>query len=199
MDPYLVLVLVLLLYILLVGGLSLLRREGLSARYAGELLLIGALLLGAARLVRVPSPVVFFVALYLVSMRVRLLVDAGNRLAMGGRAAMAERMYGLALRLATNPLDRLIVGANRGAALLHRGQVPEAIASLEKVLSSSPALGLKLEAACRCNLGLAYLRQGQVGRGRAALWEAMDLLPGSVYARRAQMALQQLEGPASEQ
>ena len=131
-------------------------------------------------------------------MRVRLLVDVGNRLAVSGRSEAAGRLYGLALRLASNSLDRLIVGANQGAALLHGGRVVEAIAVLERVVSSPSSLGIKLEAACRCNLGLAYLRQGQVGRGRAQLREAMDLLPGSIYALRAHLALQQFEGPAAE-
>ena len=198
MDPYLVLVFVLLLFVLVVGGLRLVRREPLSSRHAGEILAIGAVLLGLARLLGISSPVLFFVVLYLVSMRVRLLVDVGNKLAMSRRSEAASRLYGLALRLAVNPLERLIVGVNQGAALLHEGRVAEAIAVLEGVVSSPSSLGIKLEAACRCNLGLAYLRQGQVGRGRAQLQETIDLLPGSIYARRAYLALQQLEGPAPE-
>jgi len=197
MDPYLVLVLVLLLFVLLVGGLSLLRREPLSYRYAGEILLLGAVLLAVLRALQLPSPVLFSVALYLVTMRSRLLVDLANSLARRGRLDVALRLYSVALRLAIDPTDRLIVWANRGAALLQGGELAEAIAVLQKVLAVPSALGIRLEAACRCNLGLAYLRRGQVGLGRAQLLEAIDTLPGSVYANRARLALQQLEAAPS--
>jgi tetratricopeptide (TPR) repeat protein len=196
MDPYLVLVFVLLLFVLLFAGMSLLRREPPSWRWAAEVLVSGAVILLAARAAQAPpSPLLFVVALYLLAMRVRILIDAGNLLASRGRLAAASRLYALALWLATSPTDRSAVWANQGAALLLAGQVPAATAILEKVLSSPLELGIKLEAACRCNLGLAYLREGRVGQGRAQLHEAADLLPGSVFSRRARFALQQLEGP----
>lgn len=194
MNPYLVLVLVMLLFILLWGSLSLLRREPLSARLAIEALLFGGVILGVGGLLQSPpAPVLFFVALYVFTMRVRLLVDIGNALARRGRLAAASHVYMLALRIATVPADRLIVLANEGAALLLGGQVPEAIAVLQEVLAPGASPGIKLEAACRCNLGLAYLRQGQLGLGRGQLREAIDLLPGSIYAQRARHALERLE------
>ncbi|MDI7277122.1 MAG: hypothetical protein QME94_14195 [Anaerolineae bacterium] len=194
MDPYLVLAFVLLVFVLLQGALNLLRREPLSGRQVGESLLVGAVILAVAWLAQAPPPaVLFFVVLYLVAMRARIVVDIANALAQRGRAEAASRLYDVALRLATVPLDRLIVLANKGAALLYLGRVEEAVRVFEGVLAVPAALGVKLEAACRCNLGLAYLRQGRTGLGRGQLHETVDLFPGSVYARRAQLALQRLE------
>ena len=193
MNPYLVLLFVLLLFVLLFGVASMLRREPISGRWAIEVLLSGGVILAAARIAQAPPPpVLFFMALYLLTMRARLLIDAGNTLASKGRLAFASRLYALALRVATSPVESLMVLANQGIALLQAGHLSTGIAALESVLSSRTPLGARLEAACRCNLGLAYLREGQVGRGRALLHETVDLAPGSVFASRALLALQRL-------
>lgn len=194
MDPYLTLILVLLVFVLLQGGLSLLRREPLSGRQVTEALLAGVVILAIARLAGAPPPaVLFFIALYLLTMRARILVDIANSLARQGRVKVAGRLYDLALKLATVPVERLTVRANQGALLLQQGQVDQAVGVFEDVLKVPAALGVRLEAACRCNLGLAYLRQGRVGLGRAQLHETVDLLPGSLYAQRARLALRRLE------
>jgi tetratricopeptide (TPR) repeat protein len=194
MGPYWVLVFVLLVFVLLFAGMSLLRRERVSWHWVAETLLSGTIILLAGHVAQAPPPPLLFVlALYVLAMRVRLLVDAGNVFAARGRLAVASRLYALAHGLATNPLDRLIVRANQGAALLHAGQLAAATAALETALSSPAALGIKLEAACRNNLGRAYLRQGQAGQGRAQLHEVLDLFPGSLFARCAQRALQRAE------
>jgi tetratricopeptide (TPR) repeat protein len=198
-DPYLVLLFVLLLFVLLFGAASLLRREPLSGRWAVEVLLSGGVILVAARIAQAPPlPILFFVALYLLTMRARLLIDAGNLLASRGRLAFASRLYALALRLATSPPERLMVLANQSIALLQTGHMATGIAALEGVLSSPACLGAKLEAACRCNLGVAYIRQGQVGRGRALLHETVELAPTSAYASRALSALQRLGASADD-
>jgi hypothetical protein len=198
-HPYLVLLFVLLLFVLLFGLGSLLRREPLSGRWAVEVLLSGGVILLVARIAQAPPPpVLFFMALYLLTMRARLLIDAGNLLASRGRLSFASRLYALALRLATSPLERLMVLANQSIALLQTGHMATGIAALEGILSSPAPLGAKLEAACRCNLGLAYVRQGQVGRGRALLHETVELAPASVYSSRALSALRRLEGSANE-
>ncbi|MCL6429667.1 MAG: hypothetical protein K6V36_02260 [Anaerolineae bacterium] len=200
MDPYLTLVLVLLVFALMQGGLSLMRREPLSGRQVAETLLAGVMIIAIAGLAGAPPPaVLFFMALYLVTMRARILVDIANALARRGRVGVASRLYDLALRLATVPVERLTVRANQGAVLLQQGQVDRAVGIFEDILKVPAALGVRLEAACRCNLGLAYLRQGRVGQGRAQLHETVDLLPGSLYAQRARLALRRLEGEGSRE
>jgi tetratricopeptide (TPR) repeat protein len=196
MDPYLLLVVELLLYVLVVGGLSLMRREAGAYRLAGEALAWGVVLLGLAWVLRMPWPLLYLVALYLVTMRSRLLVELANALAAQRRPAALGR-DDLALRLAGNPVDRALVRVNQGAALLHSGQVAAA-AELLRELLGRPGLGLRLEAACRCNLGLAWLRQGQTERARAELARAIDLMPGSPYAQAARFALRRLDAPATD-
>ncbi|HOG48247.1 MAG TPA: tetratricopeptide repeat protein [Anaerolineae bacterium] len=196
MDPYLVLALVLLLFAAAAAGPSLLGRERLAWSCAGEILLWGILLLAAAWAVRLPSPFVYLVALYLVTMRARLLVDAANLIA-ARRHPLAFALYTLALHVALNPLDRASVQINRGAALLHSGRAAEAVAELERVLACQ-RLGPRLEAAVRCNLGLAYLQQGDLQSSRAELQQAAAALPSSVYGQRARVALQRLEAPQAE-
>ena len=189
MDPYLVLAFVLLVFVLLFGGLTLLRREPLSARFAAETLLVGGAILGLSWLLRRPwSPVLFFVILYLVAMRARLVTEVANLLAQRGRLPAALRLYELALRLATDSATRATVRVNQGAALLLGRRLPLAIAALQEALAG-PGLGIKQEAACHYNLGLAYLRQGETGLGQAELREVGELLPGSIYARHAELAL----------
>ena len=200
MDPYLVLLAALLLYVLVFGGLSLLRREPLSARFAIEALVVGGVILAFGRAFQAPpSPILFCGAVYLLTMRVRLLVDLGSALAQGGRLRAAFRVYEVARRVAVDRTDRLIVSANQGAALLVGGRVPEAITVLQEVLQHTGSLGIKLEATSRYNLGMAYLKQGQVGRARAQLTEAAELLPGSVCARQARRALKRLDARPEEE
>ena len=196
MDPYLLLVVVLLLYALAASGPSVLGREPLAWGQAGETLIWGAGLLAAAWALRAPLPLAYLVALYLLTMRARLLVELANALARRRHPA-AARLYALAQALAWNPLDRAIVRANQGAALLHSGRVSEAQAVLDRVLQGG-GLGPRLEAACRCNLGLACLRAGDPQRGRALLRETVALMPGSVYAERARRELQQLEASPAD-
>lgn len=199
MDPYLVLLLVLFVFVLLFGASSLVRREPVSGRWVLEVVLTGGAILIVARIAQAPPPpLLFFVALYLLIMRTRLLVDAGNALASRGRLRVASRLYALALRLATSPQESLLVRANQGIALLQAGQLADGIAALEDVLSSSARLSPRLGAACRCNLGLAYLGAGQVGRGRTLLREAVELAPGSVFASRALSALRRAANTPGE-
>lgn len=191
MDPYLILALIAVLFALVVMGMGFLRRERSPLRQAGEALLWGGILLGVAWALRMSSPIVYLAAFYVVARRSRLLVDLANAVAGRGRAALAGHLYDLAQRLALNPADRVVVMVNRGAALLFAGQMGEAAALLESLLAG-PALGDRLEAACRCNLGLAYLRQGRGEQAREQFVQTIDLLPTSSFAQRARIALQRL-------
>lgn len=191
-DPTLLLVLTACLYILVFGGLSSLRREGLSVQFAIEAIVVTAVLMGGSWLLGLRlSPVLLLVVLYLVTMRSRLLVDLANLLARRKKPEPAQRVYRLALACRPDASSRLLVLANRGAAELYGGQVEAAIHTLEGVLAqeSRQKLGLRQEAATRYNLGYAYERNGQEALAVVQYNQVIDLLPGSLYARAATAAL----------
>lgn len=198
MFPYLVPLLVLLLFVLLLGVLSLLRREPLSARPAAEVLAAGGGVILFCWLLRLRlDPVLLFVLIYLVAMRARLVIEVANALAHRGQLRQASRLYDLASRLAPDTPTHLTVLANQGAALVLAQHLPEAVAVLQQALTQ-PGLGAKSEAACRYNLGLAYIRQGERDLGQAQLQQVADLLPGSPFARQAGRALEALRSKARE-
>jgi len=200
-DPYLLLLLVACLFALVFGGLGWVRREGLSIQFALEVAGLTALLVGGSWLVGIQlSPFVFLFVLYVITMRSRLVVDAANLLANRGRYEMAHRLYRLGLAWWPDATSRVIVQVNQGAAQLRSGQVDAAIAILQGVLNSDgqPQLGLKYEAACRYNLGYAYERAGEEVRAIAQYHEAIELLPGSLYAKAAQAALKRRQNKDSQ-
>jgi tetratricopeptide (TPR) repeat protein len=192
LDPTLLLLLIAGLFILVFGGLSFIRREGLSAQFALEGVALTALVVGGARLLNVAlNPFLFLVILYAVTMRSRLTVDVANLLARRGSYEGAYRLYRLSLAWWPDASSRLIVQTNLGAAQLYEGQLEAAIRTLEGVLEveKRPRLGLKYEAACRYNLGLAYEQKGESAKAIVEFNEVLDVLPGSAYAKAAQAAI----------
>jgi tetratricopeptide (TPR) repeat protein len=196
-DPTLLLILTACLFILIFGGLSLFRREGLSVQFALEAAALTILLVGGSWLtgIRV-SPFLLLILLYLVTMRSRLLVDVANMLAQRRRYDAAFRLYRLALAWWPDASSRLIVLVNHGAAELHSGQIEAAIRTFEGVLEGErrSRLGLKYEAACHYNLGYAHEQKGEEAKATARYNETIDLLPGSLYAKAAQAALKRRKG-----
>jgi len=191
-DPYLMPILIGCLYTLTFGGLSLLRREGLSAQFALESVALTALLTAGSWLVGVPlHPVLFLFVLYLITMRSRWLVDLANIIAGRGRYAIAFRLYSLGLAWWPDTSSRSIVLTNRGIAELRSGQAAAAIRTLGGVLQQGhqSRLGPKYEAACHYTLGLAYEREGDKANALLHMNQAIESLPGSPYARAAQAAL----------
>ena len=191
-DPYLLLLLVACLFALTFGGLGFIRREGLSLQFALETAGLTAILVGGSWLVGTPmNPFLFLVLLYLVTMRSRWTVEVANLLAKRRNYGLAFRLYDLSLAMRPDAATRLIVLANKGAAQVHSGQIEEAIATLETVLETDRGqrLGLKYEAACRYNLAYAYELNGQEARATIEYNEAIEVLPGSVYAQAAQAAM----------
>lgn len=177
------------IYIVAFGALSYLRQQGLSLRFALEGLLITALSAGLA-LVMPLHPLLFFVILYLVTQRVRLLVDLGNMFLARGQHARALAAYRLALRLFPDPVDRRIVLINRGAAQLRMQEPEEARQTLEEALAGDPIrTGAKHLAAGYYNLGVAYQRTGREAKAVHLYNQVIDILPNSIYARAAQEAL----------
>lgn len=190
-HPSLLILLVGLLYLLGFGALSFMRRQGLSTRFAIEGLIItvaGAALTFAS----VPiHPLLFFVILYLVTMRARLLVDLGNVLTSRGRYDQALALFRLALRLGPDAVSRQIVLINRGVTQLRMQEPEAAYLTLEQVLADEKMRpGAKHLAAGYYNLGLACQRTGREAEATRHFNQAIDALPTSIYAHAARQALE---------
>jgi len=201
LDPMQLSLLVTCLFILIFGGLGYVRREGLSAQFALESIAVATLLIGGSWLLNIRlSPFLLLIVLYVVTMRSRLIVDLANILAQRGRFQPAFRLYQLGLAWWPDRASRLIVLANRGAAELYSGQVDTAIQTLESLVQveQRPRLGPKYEAACHYNLGYAYEKKGEDAKAVAQYNETIELLPGSLYAKAAQSALNRRKQKGSE-
>lgn len=191
-HPSLLILLIGLVYILGFGALSVLRRQGLSFRFAMEGLIVSAA--GAALvLAGVPlSPLVSLIALYLITMRVRLLVDLANWFTSRRQFPRALSLLSFALRLWPDAVGRQIVLVNRGVVELGMREPEVAYHTLQEALAyENIRLGTKYLAAGYYNLGLACRRTGREAEAIRHLNEAIDILPNSIYAIAAQQALKQ--------
>lgn len=189
MYPPLVILLVGILYILGFGALSYVRRQGLSNRFIAEGLAITAV--GALLAFAIPlQPVPFLAIIYLVTMRVRLLVDVGNWLVSRRQYNRALALYRLALRLWPDASGRQIVLINRGVAQLRMQDPETAYRTLSEALAYEVVRpGTKHLAAGYYNLGLACRRTGREAEAIRHFNEAIDTLPNSIYAHAARQAL----------
>lgn len=193
MSPPTLLLLVGFCYILVFGGLSWLRREGLSLRFAVESVVITLIVAGLAAFTPFQMDGVFLILLlYVVTMRVRLLVDLANYFARRGRRDRAAAVYDLAYRLGPDTAGRLILDINRGVLNLQEGHLDEAIALLKGVLEQAGGgfLGAKHECAAHYNLAVAYERKGMDAQAVVEFNAALDTWPSSEFGRRAAAALQ---------
>jgi tetratricopeptide (TPR) repeat protein len=190
MHPSLLLVLIGVLYILGFGALSAVRRQGLSDRFIFEGLIITAAGAALAMLAVPLHPAVFLLFLYLITMRVRLLVDFGNLLASRHRCEQALSLFRLALRLWPDPVGRQIVLINRGVTQLRMQEPEAAYVTLKTALANEQVRqGAKYLAAGYYNLGLASRRTGKEAEAICHFNEAIDTLPSSIYAHGARQAL----------
>jgi tetratricopeptide (TPR) repeat protein len=193
MDSPLFLFLICCLYIIVFGGLSLLRKEGLSMRFALESV-------GFTALVSLISwvtgqwvhPVIFLFVLYIVTMRVRLLVDIGNMFARRRSFATAEKIYDLAEKLWPDPCNRAILGVNKGTLRIQQGALDESIAILKDLIQQSSLgfMGIRYESAAHYNLGVAYHRKGQETLSLTEFNTVLDIWPASEYSRAANHAIE---------
>ncbi len=197
MHPHLLITAIGLVYILIVGGMSLLRREGLSNQFAFEVLGFTALVVAGAVLTNtVVDPILFLVVVYLFSMRARLLVDLANLLSGRGRQRDAMAVLQFALRLFPDRSTRQLILLSMGVVQLRR-QSPESAQTLfETILGEAKqgGLGLKYEAACHYNLGLALQRQGKEVEAMHQFNETVETFPTSDYGRAAAQALAKRRG-----
>jgi len=127
------------------GALSLLRREGLSIRFAVESLLIIALIGGLGFVTGfVLHPVLFLILLYLVTMRVRLMVDLGNSFASRGRLEVPTACTGWRSGSDRTPPARSAFPSTRDCALAER-ELDKAIQAFQEILAArgKSSLGIK--------------------------------------------------------
>ena len=200
MAQPLLLLLVGFVYVLVFGGLSWLRREGFSLRFAVEGVVITLIVAGLAAFTPLQmNGVVLILLLYVLTMRVRLLVDLANYLARRGQRAKASSVYELAWRLWPDASGRLILDINRGVLSLQEGNLDQAITLLQGVLAQAGSgyLGAKHECAAHYNLAVAYERKGLDALSVVEFNTALDTWPSSEYARRAAAALQRRSKRAS--
>lgn len=192
MNPHLLIAFIGVFYILIFGGLSIIRREGLSIQFAFEvtgltlLVVVGTLLTGITL-----NPILFLIFIYLVTMRARLLVDLANLLSARGRQRDAMYVLQLALRLFPDRTTRLIVLMNMGIVQIHRQNPGSAQHLLEDVLKEAKdgGLGIKYEAACHYNLGLALQRRGKETQSVQHFKKAIEAFPSSIYSQAAEHTL----------
>jgi len=184
--------LVALLFILVFGGLPVLRKEEPSLQLAVEVLVLTGLSIGASLSTGLRlEPILFLILLYLIVMRCRVLIDLGNLLSSRGRHQLALSVYRLAMRLGPDFPSRLIALISYGAVLVRVGALEEAIRILEKVLEEGgKRLQPKHESACHYNLGVAYMRLDRESRAVREFNETIDVWPLSLYARLARAALE---------
>jgi len=183
-----------LLFIVVFGALSLFRREGLSVQFAIEATVITLVAVALAAFTPfAPNPILLLIIIYLVTMRVRLLVDLGTFLAQRGQFAQADRIYSLALHLWPDHAGRLIVQVNQGTTCLQRNALDQAISIFKSILEKAGQgyLGVKYESAAHYNLGVAYRRKNMEAQALTEFNAVLDTWPASVYARRAEIALAQ--------
>jgi tetratricopeptide (TPR) repeat protein len=190
MPPALATLLVGVLFLGSFTGLSVLRRQRPSVRFVVEggvltLVAVGLSLAGAPL-----HPILFLVVLYLLTMRVRVLVDAANVLTNRGRYRGALKVLDFALRLGPDPASRQIALINRGVTQLRMGEPEAAYFTIKGVLLDEelkPAA--HYQAAGFYNLGVACLRSKRPQEAERYFRKTIEVMPGSLYAIGAEKAL----------
>lgn len=190
-----------LVFILVFGGLSAVRRQGLSLQFALEgLALTGiatALIFFAGMAV---NPVFFLAVIYLVTMRTRWLVDLGNFLSQRRLHGASLAAFNLAQRLWPDPMGRMLARIGTGVAHLHAGNPERALDILQDALRGIPeGINPRYEAGCRYNLGLAYRRTGQEEEANLEFRRVLALDQNSLFALAARTALRKSPPPAEEE
>jgi tetratricopeptide (TPR) repeat protein len=190
MHPSLLILLIGVLYILGFGGISFVRRQGPSSRFLIEGLVITA----AGTVFSLASvslhPALFLAIIYLVTMRVRILIDLGNLFINRQWYGRALALFHLAVRLWPDAVSRQIVLINRGVAQLRMHDYEAAYLTLSDALTDKQVRpGARYLAAGCYNLGLACRRTGREAEAIRRFNEAIDTLPYSAYANGARQAL----------
>lgn len=159
--------------------------EGLGLVFAGY---------GAALARHPPSLIPFLALLYLVVMRVRLFIDAGNFAAAHGHPLSAGRLFGVARHLAPTSPERALIELNEAVLHLRAGRYQEALPRLEAAAARRSLLGRQQRAGCLYNLGLCYQKAGMEAKARACWEEALQTHAGCEFGRRARRAIEESGG-----
>ncbi len=124
-------------------------------------------------------------------MRVRILVDVAIFFARRGNFSIADRIYQLAEKIWPDATGRMIIAVNQGVMEITRKNFDKAILIIRNVLAAKENghLGIKHEAAAHYNLGVAYLKKEMSPQATNEFRTVLDIWPTSVYARRAEAAL----------
>lgn len=200
MTPAFVLLIIGLIYIVLFGGLSIIRREGLSVQFAFEAFCITILLSGLTYITKIDfSPILFLILLYLITMRTRLLVDMANSFARRENYSIATSLYSLALKLFPDPINRLMVFINQAVSRIKQGDLDGGIQIINNILTQKEMgyLGIKTEAACYYNLAIAYRRKGLEKQSLDYFDKVVQTWPVSVYGRKAMLELKKNKADAA--
>lgn len=194
MSFYLMVILIGFSYALLFGFLTYLKREGFSFQFTLEAIVITLLVSGVGFFSGSEvNPILFLMFVYLVTMRSRLLTDIANFLSGRGRQRDAVAVLQVALSLFPDKQTRLIVLTNLGIVQLLRKNPSSAEAILTSVLDETKqgGLGVRYEAACHYNLGIALRELGQEAKSVRHFREAAEAFPGSTYGKAAEKALEE--------
>jgi len=184
-----------LIYVVLFGGLSLLRNEGLPVQMAIEALVITFFASGV-QLLGVPiHPTIFFLLLYALTMRGRLLSDLGNMFTRRRQYHRANSIFNFALRLWPDKVSQRVIRINQAITFLRVGDFRQAEALFRQLLAELPAVDFpaKLEAAVHYNLALTLRYAGDEPAARIEFRRAMESAPKSLYAYGAETALRRKE------
>ena len=189
--------------VLLLAGSLLLLVAWLIARIRGEHLPTRTLMEGLALLLtgyasalagHPPSLIPFLALLYLVVMRVRLFIDAGNFAAGLGHPRAAGRLFGIARHLAPTSPERALICVNEAILQLRAGRYHEALPPLEAAAERKDLLGRQQRAGCLYNLGVCYHKAGMDAKARACWEEALQAHPACEFGRRARRAIEEIGG-----
>jgi hypothetical protein len=171
-------------------GLAALRRQKPSIRLLVEGGMLTAAAVALCLISAPPHPILFLVILYLVTMRVRLLVDFSNVLTSRRRFRAALAVQGFGLRLAPDPASRQVDLISRGVTQLRMGEPQAAYFTLKGVLldeAIKPAA--RDQAAGFYNLGVACERTNHPQEAERCFRAAIEAMPSSIYALGADKAL----------
>ncbi|OHD72239.1 MAG: hypothetical protein A2177_09445 [Spirochaetes bacterium RBG_13_68_11] len=171
-------------------GLAALRRQKPSIRFLVEGGILTAAAVALCVFVGPIHPILFLVILYLVTMRVRLLVDLSNVLTGRRRFRAALAVQGFAMRLGPDPASRQVALISRGVTQLKMGNPQAAYFTLTSVLQDEQVKpAARDHAAGSYNLGVACERTNRPQEAERCFRAAIEAMPSSIYALGADKAL----------
>lgn len=190
-NPMIILIIGL-LFILFFGGLSYIRREGLSLQFAIEGLVITLIFSVLSWGIKWETNPVFFLALlYVITFRVRILVDFANYFDRRNQTNLSKKIYQLANKLIPDLINQLIIKINQAVSNIRQGRYDEGIQIINEILQNRTTgfMGIKTEAACYYNLAIAYKRKGLNKAAQEYFQKVIDTLPASIYSAKAMVEI----------